>query len=88
MNVTTVIKYLLPGAATTNTTIAGPEIVRSTFLLAVLITFPWWPVNATLALTLTSASARGWSRWADDFFMGGRDDFGWEVEPGETNGVD
>jgi len=80
VNVTTVIKYLLPGSATTDTSVLGLVTLRSTtLLLAVFITVaPWWSIGTTLAIALRSASG-GRPSWADDLFVGGRDNFSWEV---------
>ena len=85
VNDTTVIKYLLPGSTTTDAGVLGPVTLGSAALfLAVLITVtPWWPIGTTLAITLRPASG-GWSRWADRLFVGGRDDFCWEVQPNRT----
>ena len=80
MDVTTVIKYLIPGSAATDTSVLGPETLRSTtLLLAVFITItPWWSIGTTFTIALRSASWGRPSR-ADDLFVGGGDDFGWEV---------
>jgi hypothetical protein len=80
VNVTTVIKYLIPGSATTNAGEFGPVALRRTVLLlaTVLIAISSWPETATLAIALRTAGG-GWPSRADGFFMGGRDDFSWEV---------
>ena len=85
VNVTTVIKYLLPGSATTDTSVLGPETLRSTaLLLSVLVTVaPWWSIGTTLTIALRSASW-GWSRWADGLFVGRGDNFSWEMQPNRT----
>lgn len=82
MNVTTVIKYLFSGSATTDAGVLGPVTLGSAaLLLAVLITVaPWWPVATTITITLGSTSGSRPS-WPDDLFVGGRDDFSWEVQP-------
>ena len=82
MNVTTVIKYLLPGSATTNAGagVLGPETLRSALLLTVLITLSW-PVATTLTIPLWSTSGRSRPSWADYPLVGGRDNFGREMQP-------
>ena len=86
VNVTTVIKYLLPGSATTDTGVLGPEALRSTtLLLAVFVTLASRPKSTTLTITLRSASGGGWSRWADGLFVSGGDDFSWEMQPDRTH---
>jgi hypothetical protein len=85
VNVTTVIKYLLPGSATTNAGVLGPETLGGTaLLLAVLITLAsWWPVGTALTIALRPTS-RGRPGWASGLFVGGRDNFSWEVQPNRT----
>lgn len=88
VNVKTMIKYLLPGTATTNTGVSGSVIIRSTaLLLAVLIALSW-PVDpsAALAIALRSAGGRSRSRLTDDLFMGSRDDFSRKVQPNQSHG--
>lgn len=85
VNVTTVIKYLLPGGTTTDTGEAGSEIPRSTLLLSVLIALSRL-VAATFAIALRSArAAGGWPSWTDGLFMGGWDNFSRKVQP---DGID
>ena len=81
VDVTTVIKYLLPGSTTTNTGVLGPEVIRSTLFLAVFVTFASWPVNTALAVARASASRSCWPLWPGGLFVGGRDDFSREVQP-------
>ena len=84
VNVTTMTKYLLPGSAATNTGVLGPEIIGSTtLLLTIFVTLASWPVNTALAVALGPAG-RGRSRWTDDLFVGGGDNFTWEIQPYRT----
>ena len=80
VNVTTVIKYLLPGSATANAGVLRPKSLRSTIILlaAVIVTIASRPETATLAITLRPAGG-GWPRWTDGLFVCGRDNFSWEV---------
>ena len=85
VNVTTLIKYLLPGSATTNTGVLRPETLGSaTLLLAVFVTLASWPVTSTLAIARRPARG-GRSSWTDCLFMCGRDNFSWEVQPDRTH---
>ena len=81
VNVTTVIKYLLPGSAPTDPAPLGPETFRSTFLLlaTVVIAISSWPETATFAITLGSASRTSRSGRTGGLFVGGRDNFSWKV---------
>lgn len=84
VNVITMIKCLLPGTATTNTSETGSVIPRSTaLLLAVFIALSRRPVSATFALALGPTGGSR-SSWTDGLFVGGRDDFFREVQPGRT----
>lgn len=83
VNVTTMIRCLLPGGTATNTGVLGPETVRSALLLTVLVALSW-PETAAIAIALRTAGGSG-PRLADGLFVGGRDDFGWEVQPGRTH---
>lgn len=80
VNVTTMILYLLPGSATTNTGETWPVVIGSAaLLLAIVITVSSRPVRTTLAIALSSTTAGCRSRWAGWLFMGGRDDFSGQV---------
>ena len=84
VNVTTVIKYLLPGSATANTGVLGSETLGSaTFLLTVLIALSWRPVGTAIAITLRSTGG-GWPGCADGPFVGGRDNLTREIQPNRT----
>jgi len=86
VNVTTVITYLLPGSATTDTREMRPVVVRSILFLAVFVTVASWrPVTTDLAIALRSTSRGCWPSWAGDLFVGGRDNFGREVQPDRTH---
>jgi len=80
VNVTTVVKCLVPGSTTTDAGVLGPVTLRSpALLLTVFITVAsWWSVGTTLTIALRSASG-GRPRWTDGLFVGGRDNFSWEV---------
>jgi len=74
------IKYLLPGTATTNTSVLRPETLGSTLLLAVFVTIVPSSVTTAVAVTLRSAN-RSWPSRASSLFVGCRDNFSREVQP-------
>ena len=84
VNVTTMIKCLLPGTTTADAPAAvmGSKFIRSaSILLPILIALS----PGTAALTIARRSASGnWSRRAGRFFMRRRDNFTRKVEPGNT----
>lgn len=80
VNVTTMIKYLLPGTATTNTSVLRPETLGSTLLLAVFVTIV--PSSVTTAVAVALRSANGsWPSRASSLFVGCGDNFSREVQP-------